>query len=339
MPNRPSTGIGRPGFTLIELLVVIAIIATLMALLLPAIQKVREAANRLRCQSNLRQLGIALHNYHNNFGQFPPAGKGYGWCRFPVQSDPIVYNHNGLVELLPFMDQGNLYNQLKLAQATSNILTGNEGCCGPTVATSPLAGDAVTSGNGPLLTQILPIFRCPSDTGDPLHSALSIYYSIKVGSNLRGAKTNYDFNTSSSYNCNAWRTEAPTIRRMFGENSITRIQDVRDGTSNTVAMAETTFNVVNGTCPAWGYRGWVQVGINVAYGRINDWTWTSSTSGPVPPQRGRVGSWGRPGSLHNNGANFLLADGSILFLTEATPSITLQRLSYVADGLPVTLPQ
>jgi prepilin-type N-terminal cleavage/methylation domain-containing protein/prepilin-type processing-associated H-X9-DG protein len=320
------------GFTLIELLVVVAIVAILVALLMPAVQKAREAASRTKCKNNLKQLGLALHHFHNNNGHFPPAGRSYGWCRFPaMHGDATIYNHNGLLDLLPYIEQGSRFEALDLKQATSNVLVGNETCCGPTVSAGTLAGDAVTSGNGPVAAQFVPTFRCPSDRGDPLLPATGVY-AIKAGSGLRGIKTNYDFSCSQNYQCNAWSREPAAARRMFGENSTTRAADVVDGLSNTIAMAETTYDVYNGRCPAWGYRGWVMTGVDPGYGKINDWTYTSSTLGVITPIVGRLGSWGRPGSLHPGGCNFLLADGSVHFLPEGTASLVLQRLAAMADG-------
>src|SRR6202008_4676222 len=119
----------RKGFTLIELLVVMAIIATLIGLLLPAVQKVREAAARIKCANNLKQIGLALHNYENAIGPFPPAGI------YPMATAaPDAWSH--LTRILPYIEQGNTYLQVDFTLAAN-------------------VQDAVTR-------QRIPIFLCPS---------------------------------------------------------------------------------------------------------------------------------------------------------------------------------
>src|SRR5207244_129069 len=105
----------RPSFTLIELLVVIAIIAVLIGLLLPAIQKVREAANRISCANNLKQMGLALHNYHSANGTFPPGGITNGEC-CSTQSGP-----NWAIFILPYIEQDNLYQQYNQSKSNEDI--------------------------------------------------------------------------------------------------------------------------------------------------------------------------------------------------------------------------
>jgi prepilin-type N-terminal cleavage/methylation domain-containing protein/prepilin-type processing-associated H-X9-DG protein len=320
----------RLGFTLIELLVVIAIIGVLIALLLPAVQKVREAANRIKCQNNLKQLGLALRHYEETYQRFPAAGRGYGWCQHPEKyGDQLIYNSNGLVLLLPYLEQEPLYRRYDPTQCASNCMEGNSGCCSPVKSEGMLAGDAVDSGNAAVEVIHLAVFRCPSDNGNPLLPN-GFYYSIKEGAPYYGVKTNYDFCTSSNYTCNAWRmVETPSTRRMFGENSDTKIADVTDGLSNTIMLAEATLEVYNGRCTPWGYRGWVQVGVNPGYG-INVWSYPG-----VPPVYGRLGSWSYMGSMHPNGANAAYADGSVHFLVESTDRTLLNALAAMADGRPL----
>ena len=335
----------RHGFTLVELLVVIAIIGVLVALLLPAVQAAREAARRAHCQNNLKQLGLALHNYYSAKTHFPPAGANYGWCNGAnsrVKQIDSVLNHHGLLHMLPYIEGNTLYEQVDFSQATSNFLRFNS---------VPLAGDAVASGNAEVVSKQLPVFHCPSDMGDPLLPAGGGHYGIG-GTSLQGAKSNYDFSVlqDSSWGCDAWRRNVTTtravpdditgtppvlpVRPMFGENSDTTIAMVEDGTSHTVALMETLFDVSNGHTSAWGYRGWIMIGIDLPTNGINRWN-DSWVQDPRPSQ---LGSAGFPGSLHPGGLHFVMGDGSVHYVSEDMDRITQSLLSRMGDGRVVQLP-
>ncbi len=316
-----------PGFTLVELLVVIAIIGILVAMLLPAVQSARSAGRRVHCANNLKQLGVALNSYHANLASYPPAGIGYGWCKYPAEhGTDSVMNSNGLMMLLPFLDEGRLYDRYDQDQCASNAMHGNTGCCGPCSAVGRLAGDAVAGGNAAVVSTRLSVLSCPSDTGDPYLPANSSHYGIKSGSGFRGAKTNYDFSASRNYSCNAWQRESHDRRRMFGEDSSTRRSHIRDGVSNTVAMSETLYDVYNGRCSAWGYRGWVMVGIDVGRYGLNRWHWPPYLK---TPRQGQLRSWAHAGSLHLGGAHLVFADSSVHFYTESTDSVLLEAISTI----------
>lgn len=339
----------RNAFTLVELLVVIAIIGILIALLLPAVQAARESARRSQCANNMKQLGVGLHNYYDAHKKFPPAGYGYGWClnspTYPVQK---ITNTNGWVLVLPYIEQTAAYDQLDVNQAMSDQMQGNAGCCGPNAAQGTLQGSAITSGNGQVMAQTISTFLCPSDPGDKLHSATGSYAIAPSGSSLRGVKTNYDFSVSSDYNCSAWTRTAMSNRRMFGQDSgdlaggppskskgdVTTSM-ILDGTSNSVAVCECTLDVYNGTRAAWGYRGWVQVGVDIgASPYINHWYYGANSG--TNYKFGRLGSWNWAGSLHPGGMQVVMADSSVRFLQQTTSSTILNRLARIADGQPLS---
>ena len=321
----------RFAFTLIELLVVIAIIAILIGLLLPAVQKVREAAARAKCQNNLKQLGTAIHNYESANHVFPPAGKGYGWCIVspPYVGDTQVYNLNGLVLLLPYIEQAPLFNQLNTNEAMSDQKTGY--CCSYVGNTGgALVGNPATNGNGARMSTKVPTLLCPSDNGFHTNAASTAYGAT---GGLSGYKTNYDFITSTSdFYCNYWSLAPSSVRTMFGENSKTTHGMIVDGTSNTLMVGETTLNVYNGRTASWGYRAWVMTGIDPR-GGINDWSFSTIT--PVP---GQLGSWGRAGSLHSGGAQFCFGDGSVRFISQSTTVTVLSQLGYMSDGTTPNIP-
>ena len=345
--STPHVGRGRLGFTLVELLVVIAIIGILIAMLLPAVQAAREAARRMSCSSNIKQLGTALHNYHSAHGRFPPAGHSYGWCYHSDRNaGATIHNFNGLVSLLPYLGEQPLYDKFNMAVAASNVRLGN---CSSCAAQSPLAGfpvSTLSSGNAEVAMNKLSIFCCPSETGDPFMRTDSsfvkaYYYCVKNNDDYRGAKTNYDFSVDgfesmslngqsyTGFDCKLWENLPMESRNMFGENSTTKVADVTDGTAHTIAMAETLFTVTNGSCPAWAYRAWVHVGVDVGYHGINNWVSRWPAGEFVV---GTLGNWGSAGSMHPGGCHVVMADGSAQFLNETVDLYVLECLSTMAGG-------
>jgi hypothetical protein len=124
---------------------------------------------------------------------------------------------------------------------------------------------------------------------------------------------------------------------MFGESSTTQIRDVTDGTAHTIAMAETLYEVFNGECAPWGYRGWVQVGADVGTKGVNAWisSWTMSYNAT---RFGQLGTWGSAGSMHPGGCHVLLGDGSAQFLSETTDTVVLEYISTMSGAETVSYP-
>jgi prepilin-type N-terminal cleavage/methylation domain-containing protein/prepilin-type processing-associated H-X9-DG protein len=202
----------RRAFTLVELLVVIAIIGVLVALLLPAVQAAREAARRTRCKNNLKQLGLALHNYEGVHHSFPP---GAIWNSTTAATTRPRLNFHCL--LFPYIEQNNVYGAINLQD-----FTGSTGGAWFTA-----------TANIPATTAPMPHLRCPTDNAKPQY--------IQPTVQIRYYRSNYfgvwhGFQTSDVLNVTYDRSQAP--KAFFGANIGIRIADITDGTSNTVAIAE-----------------------------------------------------------------------------------------------------
>ena len=328
------------GFTLIELLVVIAIIAILIALLLPAVQQAREAARRSQCKNNLKQIGLALHNYHDSFGLFPyatanaPSNSG---TIFKASTD-IVTNSTGWVMLLPYLDQAPLYNKYNFSWATG--IADGLGTSSGMVAGGT---DPNTNTNLNLSKNLLAVLLCPSDDGPQVYASANANYGCGVANS---ARTTYGFSvghrTSSGTNVGgnggyAWSSLPLPTRSMFGLNSDSQIRDIKDGSSNTVAVIETTLDVDDGDCQSWACSSHVGQGINFTMARgINNF-WCCSWRSPPNAQfqAGRNGEWGEPGSLHTGGIQVLMGDGAVRFISENIDTRTRINLSYMSDGNPI----
>lgn len=301
----------RKGFTLIELLVVIAIIAILISLLVPAVQKVREAAARVQCQNNLKQIALALHNFHDSYKRFPsgimvPLGSGSGMVlpsSCPNCPQPPVPGMWGswLTYILPYVEQAPLYNQLILTQREYAY------CLGPT---SPGAN-------------VVPIYICPSDYVPATTIEYGTYY-FGVNSYFGNAGTK------------AWPVSSASLNGVLYYNSSMRISNITDGTSNTLLAGERySQDPVVPDVDLADWRGWAWTNYNSGGDHLGD------TSSPLNSPAAVIGIDPRKcnfGSGHTGGANFAWCDASVRFMSTSFSQgiVNYQRLSVPNDGHPVT---
>jgi prepilin-type N-terminal cleavage/methylation domain-containing protein len=324
----------RRGFTLIELLVVIAIIAILIALLLPAVQQAREAARRTQCKNNLKQLGLALHNYHDAHSCFPPAGFAFGptgYDYFTGGTTPAIprqANVSGLVMLLPYLDQAPLYNQWNFQHAASWSYV-----YGSYTAATVLGNPDV---NAPISKTKLAVFKCPSDPGRDFYTGGDQYYAISAAS-AGGYRSNYQLCVHYAYYYYAHYWSAISIReqRAFGDDKHTTIRDWSDGTSNCVVATEQTREKWNGQVGGWSYTCHVNMGIDFAadwYG-INRWDYYNGAYGYPNPVYGVLGQWSTAGSFHVGGVHALMGDGAVRFISQNIAAVTQNALAKVSDNV------
>ena len=322
----------RRGFTLIELLVVIAIIAILIALLLPAVQQAREAARRTQCKNNLKQLGLAFHNYHDVSLAFPP-----GWIndhsRWRTPGGDNVNSHHGNDEngaqwawsafLMPYIDQAPAFETLGVSaqradQAVETALTNPDGPIG-LVLTTPMSA-----------------FRCPSDTAPNINTEGARVVDGTSMSGLSVATSNY---VASNRGIVAPGGTGVTNRQenadlaMFYGDSRTRIRDVTDGTSNTLLAGERAWRYQGGSGFIAGNAAllFVAGGEGSATQCADDgcgFTDAIAATGRGINIDDSAVAQGSYNSLHTGGAQFTMADGSVRFISE---NIDLQLLANLGD--------
>ena len=319
----------KNAFTLIELLVVIAIIAVLIALLLPAVQQAREAARRSQCKNNMKQLGLALHNYHDSANVFPPAMWWYGNVSY-VGGSATQVNSMGpswIHSILPNLDQAPLFNQSNF-NAPLNHAT-----------------------NQAVISRIVPPLLCPSD---PNATAANPYteYGFPM------ARGNYAASGYGAASGTDWhRNTRIEDRGLMGYSSRSRIADVTDGTSNTVAVWEIRagtkgtdprgvwasgrtgggliVNCLNPNYDGSGSNTGDCLGINDGRNGGDD-IWSSDGSISVPASG--MGCWNGgdgqagPKSLHVGGVHALMGDGAVRFISQNINGIIHRRVIAMADG-------
>jgi len=315
----------RHGFTLIELLVVIAIIAVLIALLLPAVQQAREAARRSQCKNNLKQLGLAHHNYHDVHQTFAPAWIEVGGLR-PEGTTKCggafgAKSAQWTILLLPYMDDAARYNGFNFNGRFRGIDSQS------TTIPDPR--------NQELQLQRNSKYECPTDTNSSSSHANINYFGVQGGG---------DYNTMVSLSQACAATGARRIYSngvMVGTgNGPRRFRDLTDGSSNVFLLGETRYvslGNLGGTGNAgrywltWAVSAWSDIpGLTGATGRpINGSTFQpGSTYDPAPATE-------YFGSHHVGGAHFLMADGSVHFVSEHMDLPTYQRLGVIDDALPI----
>ncbi len=309
---KPLSPIRRGGFTLIELLVVIAIIAILIGLLLPAVQKVREAAARAKCSNNLKQIGLAAHNYHDANGYLPrafEAANGLSWH----------------VYILPYIEQDNLFKRFDLTGASNAHTAPNRNNPNGLVKiptylcpSSPLTEQAFGAPNNTNGTSDL----IPAGTGAP--AAITHYYGVN---GPRGTNP-----TGGTYPTGTTLHEGVPVATsgMFQRDGQITLVGISDGTSNTMMIAEMSW-----VSPTYGtrYRTWVRGGdeyAGVIAGRPSFVVSGRNLQNPINAifTANLIAPYNDMpfGSMHTGGMNSCLGDGSVRFIRDSIDMATYRAL-------------
>lgn len=316
----------RAGFTLIELLVVIAIIGILVALLLPAVQKVREAAQRTSCANSLKQIGLALHNYHDVNGTLPP---GLDLSPPPPTGTNVYWYWSWMARLLPYIEQDNLWRQ---ADAFARYGSGQYSPWAP--GFDPTIQQRVLS--NPALYVSQPMYQCPAD-----NRVLVSTYAAGAGGNLTVAFTEF-LGVNGLMLRPTYPDPTSIYEGLFFPKSRVHFADITDGLSNTLAVGERppSADLIYG----WWFAGYGQSGTgssDVILGVQEVNQEDSKCPGYFDP---RYHYPFGPGDLNNNcdqfhfwslhpgGAHFLLADGSAQFFAYSINPTILAAMATRAGG-------
>lgn len=340
-----STRLRRGAFTLVELLVVIAIIGILVGLLLPAVQAAREAARRMQCSNNVKQIGLAMHNYESAYKTFPIAW----WMDIPGGTNLAAANGNTWgFALLPFMEQGNLYNQFNQQFPAMNEL-------GP-----------IAQANVEVIKTPLQVYKCPSSP----YSTDALYIGDASGAGVpvtwEAAGSDYIATTgvrgafariAYSGNAGGSRHGALQVAGLFGSNRKGKIGAMTDGTSNTFLVGERTGGpeIYVGTKPApalsailiptngggWGDmlngENWISGGLHASnYDDTNPLPFLAEGPCGINCNNIRGRSFH---SFHTGGATFGLGDGSVQFFSQNTDAFVIAAMITREKGETFTMPQ
>ncbi len=304
----------RRGFTLIELLVVIAIIAILIGLLLPAVQKVREAAARMKCSNNLKQMGIAFHSHHDATGGLPPGAiRSWGWSWHAF--------------LLPYIEQGNVFNIINPTpmNTDSGFLTGTDG-------NSRRIQRAIASK--------ITVFQCPSQPGPESASysrGIRYYSHYNACAGWTRYAGNDDYNGLHDTNGAVYIPSATSLRRV--PNHV-KLVGIIDGTSNTILAGEVKNCVsLGGGCPSQFWHRFYIFDDNWDSGNGVDYSRCMSTTGTVGGSTYAINSNHELafGSFHLTGANMLMADGSVRFVNQSISNAPWRAAGSRNGGEPTQL--
>jgi prepilin-type N-terminal cleavage/methylation domain-containing protein/prepilin-type processing-associated H-X9-DG protein len=325
---RPS----RRGFTLIELLVVIAIIAVLIGLLLPAVQKVREAAARMQCQNNLKQLGLAMHNFHDAMGSLPTGGDKRSY----FVPGYIIYAMGWAPLLFPYFEEGNRRAAIDAMAPPDTIYK-----IMPWRFTDP-----PNNGASPIFTSPVKTFVCPSSELGSTSPDIQYPNTPQINATNQGA-LHYRANGGSStlgliqgsWSRHAWYTTSGVIY----PNSQVKITEISDGTSNTLLLGETSSAIGRKlNSEGWGgIQPWTW-GNYWYYVNNLDQGWLMIDNKAVTYPIGYTGSYFTNEtpftSNHTGGVNMVFCDGSVHFMSRTTDLTVLQMLATRAGGEVLQLP-